>query len=373
MKNIIIPALLALIAAGCQPAEDRSNHNNPAEVNIPGKAFTVTVCDRQPGIEPDSTYFFYGVLTKNADDGIVNFTEGTCTGSDYRFRVKPDPVKLIQTGYNEITFETSEDVNASSSDKALDIVKIDSRHFRLACHQIIGSQNSIDEGTARIRFWNGSGNGEKSISINVDARSSVRIEGFEFRLDGEQFLLKEVDSRGFRSVRYNETTNWQPFEFKTRLRFIGKDYEASIKDNKIEDLKQKFDIAKGSCLEFVGTIPRNATPDNNVRRLVDAVSMRTEGNYVSWDYMPFYYYWNEAGKYPEYRWMPFNFAPVESVNSKGASTKFYPADLRYRKAWIWNRTLKKAESDEGTSRMHFCYICYDGDTERAFVGCIREK
>lgn len=373
MKNIIILAPFALIAAGCLPAEDRSNHNNPPVADIPGKVFTVTVCDSHPGISPDSTYFFYGNLPTNSDNGVVNFTEGICAGSSYRFTYIPDPVKLIQTGYNHISFETSEDVNASSSDKCIDVIKIDSRHFRLECHQISGTPNSIDEGTAKIRFWNGSGSGEKSIYINVDARSSVKCEGFEFRLDGEQFLLKEIPFEEFQNVEFGSIWNkWPQYQFKDeQLRFAGKEFHGDVEDI-IEDIERQYDVTKGYCFEFVGTVPRNATPDNRVRRLYDATSMRTGGNAVSYDNMPLYFIWNEAGKYPGYRWLPFDDSPLEKVSSKSATTQFYPADLRYRKIWIWNRVWKNSETFTGFAQ-YFCYIFYDNDRERDFIGRIKEN
>lgn len=372
MKNIIILAPLALIAAGCLPAEDRSNHNNPPVADIPGKAFTVTVCDRQSGIDPDSTYFFYGTLTRNADDGVVNFTEGTCTGSDYRFKVTPDPVKLIQTAYNEITFETSEDVNASSSDKCIDVKKIDARHFRLVCHQITGSQNSIDEGTAQVRFWNGSGSGEKSISINVDARSSVKCEGFEFRLDGEQFLLKEIPFEEFKNVVFGDWSKWPQYQHKTQMRFAGKENPDRSKTG-YEAIDAMYKTSNGYCLELVGTVPRNATPDNRVRRLMDVVSMRDGQINKKFDdgYAPFII-WNEKN-YKGFRWLPKDDSPEEKVIAKSATTQFYPADLRYRKAWIWNRVYKDEESLSYSQKQYFCFIFYEGDRERDFIGCIKEK
>ena len=373
MKNIIILAPLALIAAGCLPAEDRSNHNNPPVADIPGKAFTVTVCDRQPGIDPDSTYFFYGTLTRNADDGVVNFTEGTCTGSDYRFKVTPDPVKLIQTAYNEITFETSEDVNASSSDKCIDVKKIDARHFLLVCHKITGSQNSIDEGTAQVRFWNGSGSGEKSISINVDARSSVKCEGFEFRLDGEQFLLKEIPFSEFKNVKFGNTWNkWPQYQHKTQMRFAAKENPDRDKTG-YEAIEEYFKTSNGYCLELVGTVPRNATPDNRVRRLMDAVSMRDGQINKKFDdgYAPFII-WNEKN-YKGFRWLPKDDSPEEKVIGKSATTQFYPADLRYRKVWIWNRVPKSDETSSYAQYQYFCFLFYEGDREKDFIGGIKEK
>lgn len=334
MKNIIIPALLVFLAAGCQPAEDRTNHNNPPEVDIPGKAFTVTVCDRHPGISPDSTYFFYGTLTRNADDGVVNFTEGTATGSDYRFTYTPDPVKLIQTGYNEITFETSEDVNASSSDKCIDIKKIDARHFRLVCHQITGSQNSIDEGTARIRFWNGSGNGGKSICINVGARSSVPVEGFEFKFKNKSFMLTELECKKY--------LDFTPRSFLIaegkELQHAGKEHSGKSPDDDLGKVEFWWDPSKGEVLEFVGTVPRNATPDHLVWMYCDILSQNAEIMSRPQDfdgYAP-YYVWNE-NKFPGFRWVQKGLKNNDFCIMNDLATKLYPADCRYKKAWIWSR------------------------------------
>ena len=364
---------LALIVASCRPVEDRTNKNNPTPVDIPGKAFTVTVCDQQPGIEEDSTYFFYGTLTSNSDNGIVYFTEGSSKKSDYRFTYSPDPVKLIQTGYNEITFETSEDVNAESSDKAIDIVKIDARHFILECHHVVGTDNSIDEGTARIRFWNGSGSSEKSIYINVDARSSVKCEGFELRINGDKFLLTEIPFEDVKYVNFGYKWNkWPQYQYKNQLMFAGKE-NPDYKKTGYEAIETIYKTSCGYCLELVGTVPRNATPDNKVRRLMDVVSMRDGQINNTFDdgYSPFYI-WNEKN-YKVFRWISKDDSSSEKVIGKNAATKFYPADLRYRKAWIWNRVYKDEESLSYTQNQYFWFFFYEGKLERNFIGCIKEK
>lgn len=363
---------LAFIVASCNPVEDRTNKNNPEPVDIPGKAFTIIVCDRQPGIEEDSTYFFYGTLTSNSDNGIVYFTEGSSKKSDYRFTYSPDPVKLIQTGYNEISFEASEEVNAESSDKAIDIVKIDARHFILEYHHVVGTDNSIDEGTARIRFWNGSGSSEKSIYINVDARSSVKCEGFELRINGDKFLLTEIPFEDFKYVVFGDWDKWPQYQYKSQLMFAGKE-NPDWKKTGLEAIENTYNTSKGYCLELIGTIPRNATPDNRVRRLVDIVSMRTNCNSKRFDddYAPFYI-WNEK-YYKVFRWLPKDNSSVEKVIGKNASTQFYPADLRYRRAWIWNRVYKEEESSPYLQYQFFSFLFYEGDRERDFIGCIKEK
>lgn len=364
-KNILLLLSLVLLAAGCQPAEDRTNHNNPAEVDIPGKAFTVTVCDRHPGINADSTYFFYGTLTRNADDGVVNFTEGTAKGSDYRFTYSPDPVKLIQTGYNEINFETSEDVNASSSDKCIDIKKIDARHFHLACHQITGSQNSIDEGTARIRFWNGSGDGEKSIYINVDARSSVPVEGFEFKFKNQPFMLTELEIskyEKFAPQRFNIADGKE-------LQHAGKNHKGSYPKEDIELIEFEWDTSKGEVLEFVGTVPRNATPDHLVWMYCDILSQNAEmlSKTVYDGYAPFYV-WNE-NKFPGFRWIQKGLKNDNYCLKNDLATKLYPADCRYKKAWIWSRRYYNDPQIPKTDNVFHYSTTHEG-SERHFWGGI---
>ena len=371
MKKItlLIPSLV-LLAAGCQPAEDRTNHNNPPVADIPGKAFTVTVCDRQPGIDSDSTYFFYGTLTRNSDDGVVNFTEGTAKGSDYRFQVTPDPVKLIQTGYNEITFETSEDVNASSSDKCIDVKKIDARHFRLVCHQITGSQNSIDEGTARIRFWNGSEDGEKSIYINVDARSSVPVEGFEFKFKGQPFMLTELE--------YRKYENFAPQKFTIadgkELQHAGKKSSGPYPKEDLGIIDHEWDTSKGEVLEFVGTVPRNATPDHLVWMYCDMLSQNAEmmSRPQEFDgYAPFYV-WNE-NKFPGFRWVQKGYKNEGlGLFYSNAATKLYPADCRYRKAWIWSRRYYNDPQIPITENVFHYSTTHEG-SERHFWGGINGK
>ena len=374
MKTHLSSVLLAALVTSCCSQTGTPNQNNPSTRELPPQAFTVTVIDRQPGIVEDSTYFFYGDVKSDCRDGVVNYDRGRTSGSGYEFHYTPDPVKLIQTGYNHIFFETSAPVNVSSSDACLDIVRTDDTHFEIRhfSDHTPDDLTGIREGSTDIRFWNGSGDNEKSITIRVDAQSSVKCEGFEFRIDGKQYLLTEIPFEDFKYVKFGDWDKWPQYQYKEKLKFAGRENPDWSKTG-LEAIEEVYYTSCGYCFELVGTIPRNATPDNRVRRLVDVVSMKTAGNLSTIDhsFAPFYI-WNEA-QYQGFRWLPKNDSSVESVISKSASTQFYPADLRYRKAWIWNRTLKDDEQSSYVMNQYFCFFFYEGDRERNFIGCLKEK
>lgn len=358
MKNffLISAAALVLSVVAVQSCnKNMQNTNNPPAIELPSAQFTVRICDEHPGISSDSVYRFFAELKQDAKDGTVNFTEGESNSSDYRFTFPADPVKLVITPYNRITFETSEDVNASSSLSCLDIQKLDSRHFRAGGYNF--------DGFTEIKFWNGSGASENSISIRLEAARSIRLEGFELRLDGKRTELKETDNNaGFRNLNTGEFTIFSLENITVR------DWYSNVGDAySTEDI---YELDKASVLEFVGTIPRNATPDNEVVQMIDIVSHRQN---CPEDCMDFYPY--NSASFPGFRWMPFVKGSINDEQNGYTYTldgerrqKYYPADLRYRKALVWD--VVTHDSDR---LAYFWYRASPGGSLKSWWGVVREK
>ena len=337
MKNLIFTAVFSaifpLLVLSC--GKEEQNLNNPPVTDIPAQRFSIRICDEQPGISPDSIYRYYAVTDSDLPDGEACFTEGMSVGSEYKFGYDGDRVRLVQTPYNTISFEASADVNASSGSANLDIIKIDSRHYRVGKY--------IRDGSAEIRFWNGSGDGVNSISILVDARKTVPVEGFELRMSDrngsvfkEMFLVPQPSSTNFRNINYNECKiadldcicypDWM---------------ERGEKDSRgTEDI---FDLGKASILEFVGTVPRNATPDNEIVQMVDFVSHRQISENERTDYHPY-----NSVSFSGYRWTPYmnGFSAATSSPKEGQMKQsVYPADIRYLKAMVWSKGLNFKNPD----------------------------
>lgn len=351
MKNsyFTTAALAALALVSCQKAQNLNpNLNNPQAAELPSVPFCITVQDQHPGISEDSTYVFRATLTKDAPDGILNFRNGTTT----------DPVQLVQTPYNTITFEADADVNASSSDACLDIVKTDARHYRIAVPQ------TTTEGTTQIRFWNGGGNAEKAITLQLKAAPSIRCEGFELRLGGETFLLKEQDA----AVK---DVNWSLCRFPVTLPLAYKEDVWTMitpTDKGLELINKVSDTSKGILLEFLGTVPRNATPDNRIRQYVDPIVQSMTITLSAYDggYPPFHL-WNKAN-YPDFSWLPKGNTDPNRVYYGSVYKDYYPADLRYRRAWIWNQNPHKSGS--ASLMEYFGYSIKQNGPEKKFWGAV---
>ena len=367
-------AFSAMAILSCQ--KEFPNLNNPLPVRLEAAAFSVSVCDRQPGIDPDSSYFFYGQFSGDVPDGVIEFSEGTSEGSAYRFRYKPDPVKLIQTESNLISFETTEDVNAASSTESVDIIKTNPRHFEL---------KYVSDGSTVIKLWNGEGESEKAVKIRVESRKSVRCEGFEFRIDGRQFILKEFNpGRTFGTSSWDKLLSDPGYRYQERLPYAFvpepdrqnpryKEYQRACETGGYDLIEFCYDPGKGVCLEFVGTIPRNATPDNKIYARCDPVNMKFQN--ATWfdnGRAPFYI-WNRRN-YEGFRWMPQDETASDMVYRGKSGTRYYPADLRYRKAWIWNRELDDSSIRSKSCQYLVYYICdTDKGEERNFAGCLEEN
>lgn len=367
-KNDIILFLTGLLLCSCALRE-MPNVNNPVEVQTQAGKFTVNVFEEEPGIIPDSVYRFRAVLSEDCLDGRLVFTGAGSRGSSKEFEVFPDTVELVLTPWNRICFETDLEVNASSGTDVLDIVREDMRHYSISASP--AGPGAIREGRSVIRFWNG--NGEHSVSVAVRAANSIPCEGVEVRLDGgPSFFLVGTQSASFESIPSEEVT------------FLGiySDYCAGslpdimLKGGKAVDSAESADecwmMDKASVLELVGTVPRNATPDNRIMQIYDMVDY--DNDYPAGSV----YLWN-AGHYDGFRWMPpvsryvertgmFSYFPPEGGKDPKPLTgtmkrPFYPADLRYRKAMVWNHGNTRMPQyigyqvgSEGNEKYFWCFL-----------------
>ena len=371
LSRVGTAAVLTVLLASCGNKENLSpNPNNPPAQILPEQAFTVKVFVEEQGVEKDSLYIYTGEVKSDCPDGKVAFTSvtGVHAGTPARtFTVEPDVVELVLTPWNSIRFETTARVNASSSTDIADIVKdgdlqdyrlkakIDTDNTReLSTFDVVmptqrnDKVKAIKEGTTDIRFWNGPENGGKSITIRVRTANHIAVEGFELAIDGKRVFLVE----GTKETTYSDL---KEDAVLCRLPNIAKPseeyYERGKTDYKTEEI---FHVEKFSTIEFIGTIPRNATPDNRLTQIKDALSFR---NYcVKSDYNDSYLW--SSDNYSEFRWMPYR---KETQSDYGQpfppkrAYKLYPADVRYRKSMIWNFSIKERSERYNELDYYFNY------------------
>ena len=377
LSRVGTAAVLTVLLASCGNKENLSpNPNNPPSQILPEQAFTVKVFVEEQGVEKDSLYIYTGEVKSDCPDGKVAFTSvtGVHAGTPARtFTVEPDVVELVLTPWNSIRFETTAQVNASSSTDIADIVKDgDLQNYRLKAKidtdnprelstfdVVMPTQRSdkvkaIKEGTTDIRFWNGPEDGGKSITIRVRTANHIAVEGFELAIDGKRVFLVE----GTKETTYGDL---KEDAVLCRLPNIAKPMEEYF-DNKKDsyETEEVFYTNRFSTIEFIGTIPRNATPDNRLTQIIDALSFRNFciGPKEDWNDA---YYWS-SDNYSEFRWMPYRketqsdfgqpFPP--SLGGKRAY-KLYPADVRYRKSMIWNYFIKEHSDRINSEDYYFDY------------------
>lgn len=385
--------VLAALFSSCGEKENLTpNPNNPPVQILPEKAFTITVCEEEPGVEADSTYRFFAELSGNksgggAPDGKVTFTK-VCgvdkNGSNKKiFNTTPDEMELVLTPWNSISFEFTAEVNAFSSTDIIDVKKTtDLKHYVLTAKKSgTGAGGSIDtgwggegrgrtvqsleEGYSDISFWNG--DRETAVVIRVRTANHIDVEGFEFALDGKRYMLVE---QPVKTVGKDLSGDCYLCTLPCIARPREEYYKKGKKDYKTEDI---YPPEKFSTLEFLGTVPRNATPDNKVAQHVDALSFKVAGFSQKESIA---YYWNEASN-PEFRWTPFyERSKSDSYDSPGALMNYYkvpvyPADLRARKGKIFNLNTKEltGSSYHYTQHYYFRYTVQDG--QRAWWGLIQ--
>lgn len=363
--------ILSVCNCSCRRLE-QPNLNNPVEQPLPAAKFAVTLCEEERGVVADSVYRFIATVSAPADDGKVTFTKKVSVngahGSGRTWDVTPDVVEVVLTPYNRISFEVDADVNASSSTDVMDIGKgADLRHYEL---KAVKDGSGIREGSSTIRFWNGKSEDGNAITIRVRAANSVPVEGFEVRFDGRLFSLVPKDFRyTLNSINVHDCTIGElpnvayPYEhFEETLIEIGEHTE-------LMPFEELYDMSRVKEIEFVGTVPRNATPDNVIRQIYDPISY---GQTTVWRASHQPYDWNLA-KYEEFRWAPFHEECrkfTSTVIDGRAKFDICPADLRYLKAQIWN-TIKASDSNTDNGRnFYFYYETLNGGSSTYWWGCI---
>lgn len=350
MKNkrlLDATALLAVLAILAACSKTEMNPNNPQEKDLPGKAFSVVLCDEQPGADKDSVYYFYADVSSDIADAKASYTRVGAKGSGRVFDVEPDVVEIIQTPYNTIRFESTENVNGASGNICVDIVRDTDRDY----HLVYKSDGETD-----ITLWNGSGELRKQKVIRVKARASVPCEAILIRLDGDDFYLRrgawksitEMGVENWATVKVALCSGWKntngyPIIHRMQTSFLGfmhtmpleKEYDPSSKElisywaspytgqllkdeifknwSTYDHAGRLFDVERMTKYEIVGTVPRNATPDCELTLIADPVcTNQTYSNLgeddLSDNYFPQtnnilnYHEFNSKAN-PEFRWM----------------------------------------------------------------------
>lgn len=361
LLSLLVTCASSLALVSCGDKENFTpNPNNPKEQQLPAAKFSVKVCEEEQGVFADSLYRFIASVNAPAslDDGKVTFTQKVSVngahGAGRTWSITPDVVELVLTPYNKISFEMDADVNASSSSDVMDIRKgEDLKHYEL---KAVKDGDGIREGSSTIRFWNGDAN-SNAITIRVRAANHVDIEGFEFRISdlngshARNFTLLEVPAgTTYKNVPYLDGAVVMDLDNIGRLEYFEDTETPSYTEN-------MYDLSRASVLEFLGTVPRCATPDNELELMLDIVSFYAYG--VSDDTMNFYKYNQRA--YPEFRWLPlvensvndFYTASQYSNRFTGKyATKIHPSDIRGLKAVVWNQEISKK------SGVGFTYFWY---------------
>ena len=382
LSRVGTAAVLTVLLASCGGKENLSpNLNNPPAQNLPQKAFTITVCEEEPGVEADSTYRFFAEIRGGAPDGKVTFTK-VCgvdkNGNNKKvFDTTPDVVELVLTPWNSISFEFTAEVNAFSSTDIIDVKKTsDLKHYVLTAKKSGGSIDtgwggegrgrtvqSLEEGYSEISFWNG--DRETAVVIRVRTANHIDVEGFEFALDGKKYMLVE---QPVKTVGKDLSGDCYLCTLPCIAKSMDEFYIKGKKDYKTEEI---YPPEKFSTIEFLGTVPRNATPDNKVAQHVDALSFKV-AEFSQKESIA--YYWNEAGN-PEFRWMPFyersksdDFDHPYALKNN-YKVPMYPADLRARKGKIFNVVLKERTDFFYVQHYYFRYTT--GNEQRAWWGLIQ--
>ena len=356
----IFASSLALVSCG-DKENFTPNPNNPKEQQLPAAKFSVKVCEEEHGVFADSLYRFIASVNAPAslDDGKVTFTQKVSVngahGAGRIWSINPDVVELVLTPYNKISFEMDADVNASSSSDVMDIRKgEDLKHYEL---KAVKDGDGIREGSSTIRFWNGDAN-SNAVTIRVRAANHVDIEGFEFRISdlngslARNFTLLEVPAgTTYKNVPYIDGAVVMDLDNIGRLEYFAEKEKYS--DHLITEnpsyTENMYDLSRASVLEFLGTVPRCATPDNELELMLDIVSFYAYG--LSDDVMNFYKY--NQRSCPEFRWLPFEEKSVNDFYTTTAlsnrftgkyATKIHPSDIRGLKAVVWNQEISKKSS-----------------------------
>ena len=409
----VFSSSLALVSCG-EKENFTPNPNNPKEQTLPAAPFTVKVCVTEPGIDRDSVYVFGATVSSSSTDGKVTFTSVASinpkTGQPSRtFSVTPDVVELALTPWNSITFEicgipgatpdVPVKVNASSSADVADVVALNGNLTKYTLKPktsggtidissgwgwIAGGADpvantdaenvkvqAITDGYTDVRFWNGTSGSsdEHSITIRVRTANHIAVEGFEFALDGKRYSLVETDLK-------MTAENLPSSAYLCKLPCIARPMEEYYVYGKSDyNTEEVYPSEKFSTIEFLGTIPRNATPDNRVKMYVDAMASKCARALNTYE-IP--YFWNEANN-SDFRWLPFQQASMgdtwkmHSALDGYMSVPYFPADLCYRKAKIFNEIIKEFTGVDYhyTQNYYFRYSTTNDSNERCWWGLVQ--
>ena len=245
-----------MVAMGAALASCNKTPQNPKPVDLPGKAFTISIIE-------------------NRDKATFEWTvEGGRT---------VNPLETIQelcvTAFNTVTLKTGGvQVNVSSSNPSLVAVEKVGSNYSLVYKG--GSGESAKVGLATIKVWNGSGAAEVSQSFTVKGLEFVDVEGLRFTYGGEPLVVKHVaysrprmyckagdESPDFTQrskdcdftwLQFNKPLVWKPAE--------------NPNPNIVNDGEYVIDTTRGALLRFEGLEPENTS----FRTVVDFES--------EWDY-----------------------------------------------------------------------------------------
>ncbi|MBR1782737.1 MAG: hypothetical protein IJ753_04375 [Bacteroidales bacterium] len=171
MKRNFLHLAVLMVAMGAALASCNKTPQNPKPVDLPGKAFTISIIE-------------------NRDKATFEWTvEGGKT---------VNPAETIQelcvTAFNTVTLKTGGvDVNVSSSNPA--VVAIEKVGTSSSSYSLVykgGSGDNAKVGLATIKVWNGSGAAEVSQSFTVKGLEFVDVEGLRFTYGGEPLVVKHV-------------------------------------------------------------------------------------------------------------------------------------------------------------------------------------
>ena len=237
-----------MVAMGAALASCNKTPQNPKPVDLPGKAFTISIIE-------------------NRDKATFEWTvEGGRT---------VNPLETIQelcvTAFNTVTLKTGGvDVNVSSSKPAVVAVEKVGSNYQLVYKG--GSGDNAKVGLATIKVWNGSGAAEVSQSFTVKGLEFVDVEGLRFNYgseywdqdgnyitcEGETLIVKNVSwSRPPLVCKQGDGAN-EDIKRSGKTDFTVSQY---LKKPIYDEEKQTFvpDPKQGALMRFEGLEPENAS------------------------------------------------------------------------------------------------------------------
>ena len=248
--NCHYPAVL-MVAMGAALISCNKESRNPKPVELPGKAFSVSI-------------------TENRDKATFEWTvEGGKT---------VNPAESIQelcvTAFNTVTLKTGGvDVNVSSSNPA--VVAVEKVGASSSSYSLVykgGSGDNAKVGLATIKVWNGSGAAEVSQSFTVKGLEFVDVEGLRFNYGSEYWDQdgNYITCEGETLIVKNVSWNRPPLVCKQgdgANEDIGRsgktDFTVSqyLKKPIYDEEKQTFvpDPKQGALMRFEGLEPENAS------------------------------------------------------------------------------------------------------------------